>query len=98
MVTGLAIQKNKYQLLQFVRKVSSSGKYKIQKLAHAFSSNGFEMKILFLPVNHPELNPIEMVWSYIERNAASRNLRFTLSCVEKVVKETYGRLNISKYS
>ena len=36
---------------------------------------------------HPELNPIEMVWSFVKRSVASRNLKFKLNAVEELTRE-----------
>ena len=48
-------------------KLYPSPKYEIQKLADEFSTSDFEIEILFLPIAHPGLNPIEMVWSFMKR-------------------------------
>lgn len=56
--------------------------YKIQKIADKFETNELKLKILFLPVAHPELNPIEMVWGIIKRKIAECNLTFNLNAVE----------------
>ena len=56
--------------------------YKIQKIADKFETNDFKLKVLFLPVAHPELNPIEMVWGIIKRKVAEHNLTFNLNAVE----------------
>lgn len=78
--------KRKSQLLEYARSIYPAPKYKIQKIADKFSTDEFDIKILFLPVAHPELNPIEMVWSFVKRAVASRNLHFTLTHVENVTK------------
>ena len=56
-----AHQKSKSQLLEQARKIYPAPKYKIQKIADKFREGDFLTKILFLPVAHPELNPIKMV-------------------------------------
>ena len=93
-------KKTKAQLLEFAKTIYPSPKYKIQKLADEFASNGFDIKILFLPVAHPELNPIEMVWSFIKRKVASRNLHFNLTHVENETKKHIAEIaaqDIKKY-
>ena len=35
-----------------------------------------------MPVAHPELNPIEMLWGIIKRKVAERNSTFNLNAVE----------------
>ena len=57
-----ANKKSKHQLLDFVRGIHPSPKYNIQKIAEKFTTESFQIKILFLPVAHLELNPIEIVW------------------------------------
>ena len=47
----------------------------------------FSIKILFLPVPHPELNPTEMVWLFVKQSLGSRNLKFNLSTVEELTEE-----------
>ena len=44
----------------------------------------FKLKVLFLLVAHPELNPIEMVWGVIKRKVAERNVNFNLTEVESI--------------
>jgi len=61
-------KETKVQLLEQARLMYPSPKYKIQKIADKFSTGVFELKVLFLPVAHPELNPIEMVWGVIKIN------------------------------
>jgi transposase len=43
--------------------------------------------VLRLPPYHPDLNPIENIWSIIKGYVASKNVDMTLSVVEKLVKE-----------
>ena len=73
----------KASLLEQARAMYPAPKYKIQKIADKFETEDFSIKILFLPVAHPELNPIEMVWGKVKRNVASRNMTFQLSAVEE---------------
>ena len=54
-------RKTKHQLLDYARKVYPYPKYKIQKIADKFKKEGFAIKVLCLPVAHPEPNPIEMM-------------------------------------
>ena len=39
-------------------RIHPNPKYKIQKIADNFEKDVFSIKILFIPVAHPELNPI----------------------------------------
>ena len=72
-------KKTKAQLLEEARRIYPSPTYKIQKMARKFETSTFKLKVLFLPVAHPELNPIEMVWGVIKRKVAERNVNFNLS-------------------
>ena len=49
------------------RKIAAPPKYEIQRLADSFTLDGFSIKILMLPVSHPELNPIELSWAYMKQ-------------------------------
>lgn len=53
-------EKSNRQLLEYCRSIYPTPKYAIQKLADQFEEGEFCIKILFLPVAHPELNPIEI--------------------------------------
>ena len=72
-------------------------KYKIQKLADQFETATFSIKILFLPVAHPELNPIEMVWAFIKRAVASKNMQFQLGIVEQLTQEQVMRVTPEQF-
>ena len=73
-------------MLEQARKIYPAPKYKIQKIADKFTSADFNIKILFLPVAHPELNPIEIVWGRVKRAVARNNLTFQLAAVEQETK------------
>lgn len=51
--------------------------YQVAELAKRFSCG-----VLFLPVGHPELNPIEFVWARLKVYIAQENVNFSLSDVE----------------
>ena len=53
-------------------------------MASKFETSTFKLKILFLPVVHPEINPIEMVWGVIKRKVTERNVNFNLSELEDI--------------
>ena len=53
--------KTKMQLLDYARRSYPSPKYKMQKITDKFEKDEFSIKILFLPVSHPELNTFGMV-------------------------------------
>ena len=69
-----ATKKSIDQLLDYTSQIYPCPKYKIQKIADKFANGNFSIKVLFLPVAHPELNPIEMVWGFTKRAAGSKNM------------------------
>ena len=87
-----ATRKSKYQLLDYARQIYPYPKYKIQKVADKFSTEDFSIEILLLPVAHPELNPIKMVWAFVKRAVASRNMMFKLSHVEQLTNEQLSKV------
>ena len=91
-------QKTKNQLLDYAKKVYPTPKYKIQKIADKFERDDFSIKVLFLPVAHPELNPIEMVWGFIKRKVASKNMSFKLSHVEQLTREQVQVVTAAQFS
>lgn len=58
----------------------------IRKITDNFSSEGFSINILFLPVFNPDLNTIELAWRSMERKVASKNLDFNLIVIEDETK------------
>ena len=54
----------------------STPKYMIQSFADTFSDDEFPIKMLSLPVAHPELNPIEVVWGNSKTEVAKSNFDF----------------------
>ena len=56
------------------------------KIADKFASEAFSIKIIFLPVALPELNTIEIVWGFVKRSVATKNMLFKLSHVEEITK------------
>ncbi len=75
------------QLLEEAKRLVPPPKYKVQQLADKFSLPNFDIKILFLPVSHPELNPMEMIWSYVKRKVGKNNLEFKLCEVEEFTRD-----------
>lgn len=84
--------KTKSQLLEFARSIYPPPVYEIQKIANECSISGFHVKVLFLPVAHPELNLIEVVWSIVKRNVAGKNLRFSLNDVDTHVMDQISKV------
>ena len=53
----------------------------------------FGLVILLLPVAHPGLNPIKLVWSIFKCNCATRNQDYKLSDVERIGREELKTIN-----
>jgi len=59
--------------------------------------SGKDIKILWLPVSHCELNPIELVWAYLKGKVSERNVvggtkkvhELTLECINLVTPELW---------
>lgn len=49
--------------------------------------------VLRLPPYHPDLNPIEMVWSAVKRYVASHNTTFSFKDVEKLTTDKINSMN-----
>ena len=57
------------ELANFCKQNKPKPKYMISKIAEKYN-----VKILFLPVAHPELNPIELVWSMLKKYIKEKNV------------------------
>jgi transposase len=49
----------------------------------------YGVKVLFLPVGHPELNPIELVWSRLKQYISTKNEKFSLKEVEELAHQFF---------
>ena len=81
-------QKVKPQLLEAANHLKPAPKYRAQEIADKFG-----VSILFLPIAHPELNPIEMVWGKVKSICSSRNKEKKLSILEEVAKEEFSKID-----
>ena len=54
----------------------------------------YKLKILFLPVAHPELNSIEMIWSQFKQQMKKKNVNYSLKEVEKHANDYFLLLTI----
>lgn len=60
--------------------------FKTYKIDQLFSKSGHT--VLRLPPYHPDLNPIELIWSLLKDRVAKKNVTFNMDAVEHLVKET----------
>lgn len=79
-------EENKAPLLFKAKKVVSTPNYVVQELADWLTDGYGKIKILFLPVTHPDLNHFEMVWGTVQRALAVGNMSFKLSEIEERLK------------
>ena len=70
----------------------------IQKIANMNTIGMFRIKILLLPVAHPELNPIEMSWSKMKRGTAKTNTTFRLSHLEDITRNAIASMTPEEFS
>lgn len=60
--------------------------FKVYKIDSLFTESGHA--VLRLPPYHPDLNPIELIWSLLKERVAKKNVNFNMDSVEQLVKET----------
>ena len=93
-----AAEKTNSQKLQEARRLKPTPEYEIQRIADLFAEGEFCIKILFLPVAHPELNPIEMVRGMVKRKCASLNMTFTLNDVDDIARSEVAKVDASIFT
>lgn len=57
----------------------------------------YNLKILFLPVAHPELNPIEMIWSQLKHYLKKKNVNYKLAELENHAEEFFSTFDNLKW-
>ena len=57
----------------------------------------YKCKALFLPVAHPELNHIEMVWARMKDYIKKKNTNFSLTDCEKYANEFFDTFNEAEW-
>ena len=67
-------------------------RYEIQDLA-----SKYKCKALLLPVGHPELNPIEMIWAKMKDYIKKKNTNFSLTDDEKYAREFFESFDESEW-
>ena len=80
------------ELAALCKKHKPKPKYQISELA---AKHG--LKVLLLPVGHPEFNPIEMIWSMLKECVKKKNANYSLSDVEKYAHEYLDKFDASTW-
>ena len=62
-----------------------------------FRNEGLRIKILFLTFAHPELYRIEMLWSKLNPQVASRKMNIRMSIVEELTREAVAKFNAGEF-
>lgn len=60
-------------------------KYKMFKIDALLAEHGHS--VLRLPPYHPDLNPIEMIWCCLKQKVGKRNVSFSMTAIQQMVKE-----------
>jgi len=84
----------KSALIELSKKYPLQERYVVDDLV---KKSGKDIRILFLPPAHCELNPIELVWAFVKGKIATLNttggpknvLNVTLECLKLVTKELW---------
>lgn len=80
----------KVELAAICKRNKPKPKYVISEIAAKF-----KVKILILPVAHPELNPIELIWSQLKQHLKKKNVDYSLTKVEELAKEFFAEFDNS---
>ena len=69
-------------------------KYKIHEWMKTWNGNhGTDIKVNILPIAHPQLNPIEMLWGWIKRDVAANNHDFSMVTIERLTRAKVAALD-----
>jgi len=70
--------------------------YLVHQWIEAFNrQHGTDMKMLMLPIAHPQLNPIETMWSHIKRYVRTNNQQYDLAVIKtlaETMRDTNGQV------
>eukprot|EP00170_Pyropia_yezoensis_P004205 contig_17296_g4216 len=65
----------------------------VQRLLVQGLSRDFGVSIIISPVDHPELNHIELVWGTVKMASKRGNINFTLPTLEALVAEHFDKIS-----
>lgn len=72
-------------------------KYRVQELSDKVTEGLFCIKVLFVPMAHPELSTIFHVRAIVKRTVPSQNLTFNQADVDELTKRESALLHRCKY-
>jgi transposase len=76
------------ELFNFCGPLQPTPVYAAQSWINTFNAaEDTDLKVLFLPVAHPQLNPIELAWNSVKNHAAKHNLTWRMGGVKEAVEE-----------
>jgi transposase len=90
--TGRKLQgMTKAALLALCRENDPKPVYKVQAWFDKFNNEnpGKDLKVLILPVAHPQLNPIENLWGQMKQHVRKYNFKFTMAKIEELFLEKF---------
>ena len=71
----------------------------VQKWVDSYNSaNGTDVKVLFLPVAHPQLNPIETMWSLIKQFVRQHNRLYDMHAIWRLAAERRDSLDAAAWA
>ena len=80
-------------LLALAEKYKPQKKYKIFEWVKQWNGEkGTDIQVNVLPIAHPQLNPIEMVWCWLKSYVKSNNHDFSMPTIERLAKERVNQL------
>ena len=80
------LSKKRYDPYSHIEVQANQGlkkKYRLEEIIERFCQMyGKEIKILWLPVGHSEVNPIELIWAEVKSDVARKNTTFKIAYVK----------------
>ncbi|KAF4531050.1 hypothetical protein B566_EDAN017391 [Ephemera danica] len=85
-------QFTKSELIKMGTHKFKAHEYLLEKIIR---ESGKDVKLIWTPVAHCELNAIELVWAWVKGQVAKHNITFKVKEVEKLVKNTLLEMPVS---
>jgi hypothetical protein len=79
---------NKIELFEICYNNKPIPKYVVwENMKECNKINNTDLKLLMLPVAHPELNPIELMWSGIKKHVRNNNKTFNMKDIKPLAED-----------